>query len=73
MKDRIGEHKGYVRNKKLKEPTGKHFNQHGHSITDLKVTILEQIKKKDTLYRKERESYFIRKLNTFYGGLNKSP
>ena len=73
LKDRIGEHKGYVRNKKLKEPTGKHFNQHGHSITDLKVTILEQIKKKDTLYRKERESYFIRKLNTFYGGLNKSP
>ena len=69
----MNQREAFASNKKLKEPTGKHFNQHGHSITDLKVTILEKIKKKDTLYRKERESYFIRKLNTFYGGLNKAP
>ena len=39
LKDRIWEHKGYIRSKKLNEPIGNHFNQHGHSIMDLKVII----------------------------------
>ena len=73
LKDRIGEHKGYIRTKKLNEPIGEHFNQRGHSITDLKVSILEKVIKEEKFYRKERESYLIRKFDTFYGGLNKAP
>ena len=29
-----------------------------HSLADLMVTIIEQVKKSDTLYRKEREDYW---------------
>ena len=65
-------HKGYIRRRKINEPIGD-FNQRGHSITDLKVSMLDKVIKDDNFYRKEREIYLIRKFNTFYGGLNKSP
>ena len=45
----------------------------GEHLSDLNITILEQVNRKDTLYRKEREKYFIRKFNTFYKGLNHQP
>ena len=73
LKERLGEHKTYIKSEKLNEATGEHFNKPGHSIEHLKVTVLEQIKQSDTLYRKERESYFIRKFNTFNRGINKKP
>ena len=47
-------------------------NDPGHSLADLRVTILEQVKKKCILYRKEREEYFIRKFNTVHEGINKN-
>jgi uncharacterized protein YjhX (UPF0386 family) len=53
--------------------TGEHFNSPGHSLSDLSIAILEQMKRKDNLYRKEREKYFIKKFNTFYRGLNRQP
>ena len=31
---------------------------------------LERVKKNDESYRKERETYFINKFNTFYRGIN---
>ena len=42
-----------------------------HTLSDMKVTVLENIYKSDPEYRKERETYLIRKFNTFYQGLNK--
>ena len=73
LKDRIGEHLGYIRNKDLKQATGYHFNLKGHSQDNLRVIALEKVKKYDVLYRKERESHLIRKFNTFYQGLNRMP
>ena len=73
LKNRIGEHKTYVRSKKLNEPTGEHFNRPGHELANLKITILEKMKTNNIIYRKERESYLIRKFNTFNRGMNKSP
>ena len=70
MKFRLADHRGYVNNGD-DTATGEHFNSPGHSLSDLNITILEQVKKKDDLYRKEREKYFIRKFNTFYRGLNR--
>ena len=70
MKFRLADHRGYVNNRD-DTATGEHFNSPGHSLSDLNITILEQVKKKDDLYRKEREKYFIRKFNTFYRGLNR--
>ena len=73
MKDRISEHVGYIRTKKINEATGEHFNLPGHSLAHMKVTILEKVKSQEELYRKERESFHIRRFNTFYRGINKKP
>ena len=51
--------------------TGAHFNLPGHSLADMKATIIEHVKKQSDIYRKERENFFIRKFNTFHAGLNK--
>ena len=73
LKDRVCEHLGYINTKNKKQPAGEHFNLSGHTKSDLKVTILERVYKYDPQYRKERESFLIRKFNTFYNGLNKKP
>ena len=74
LKERISEHKGYIRTKKINQPILEHFNLRGHDLEDLKVTILEKVKHPEEQYRKEREKYLIRKFNTFYRGLgNKTP
>ena len=67
----LADHRGYIKNEKQETTTGEHFNSPGHSLSDLKITVLEVVKKKDDLYRKEREKYFIRQFNTFYDGLNR--
>ena len=71
LKDRLADHRGYVTSKVVTQPTGAHFNLPGHSEANLRVTILEEVKKKCSLYRKEREKFYIKKLNTVYEGLNK--
>ena len=73
LKDRISDHIGYIKNRKIETPTGEHFTQKGHSLSDLQVIILEKVSSQDPLYRKERERYLIRKFNSFYEGMNKSP
>jgi hypothetical protein len=73
LKFRLAEHRGYITSKDESKATGEHFNSPGHSLSDLTITVLEKVKSSDTLYRKEREKYFIRKFNTFYKGLNRQP
>ena len=55
----------------MEQATGEHFNSIGHKLADMKITVLEKVKYEDEFYRLEREHYFIRKLNTYYKGLNK--
>ena len=71
LKFRIDDHRGYVNNRN-DTATGSHFTQPGHSLANLQVTAIEQIKKtNDNEYRKEREEYFIRKFNTVNKGINR--
>ena len=70
IKIRLDDHRGYVNND-VNTATGSHFNQHCHCLADLSVTILEQVKKSNDSYRKEREEYFIRKFNTLHKGMNR--
>ena len=42
IKNRIGQHMGYIRNKVLNQATGHHFNSPGHSVSDMEFTVLEQ-------------------------------
>ena len=71
LKYRLAEHRGYVINKHMDKTTGAHFSTAGHSLSDLKIMIIEQVKKKDTEYSTQREKYFIQKFNTLNTGLNK--
>ena len=70
LKYRLAEHRGYVTNHVTNQPTGAHFNLPGHSLSDMRIIILEQVKVKGDLYRK-REKYFINKFNTLYEGMNR--
>ena len=69
---RFSQHQGYIRNSDLLIATGEHFNQRGHSLSDMRVTILEKNYSSDPNYRKERESMWIRKFNSKYKGMNKN-
>ena len=40
---RISQHAGYIRNKIVNQPTGKHFNLRGHSLSDMSFVILEKV------------------------------
>ena len=71
FRKRLAEHRGYIQNKHLDQATGAHFNLPGHSAADMKMTIIEQVNKQCDLYRKKREEYYIRKLDTYNQGMNK--
>ena len=71
LQERFSEHKGYVLNKHLNKATGAHFNLPGHSVADMKVTILEKVYSMDGMIRQQREKMFIADLNTNYKGLNR--
>ena len=58
LKTRLDDHRGYVNNF-IHNATGSHFNQPGHSLANIQILALEQIKKNSDAYRKEREEYFI--------------
>ena len=73
FRERIFQHIGYVRNKQINKATGEHFNLPGHSMHNMKFTMLEQVMSSDPLYGREREKLLIRKFNTFYKGINKEP
>ena len=71
IKHRLANHRGYIVNHHIDKATGAQFNLPGHSLSDLKCTIIEQVKVNNDLYRKERETYFINKFNTLQDGLNR--
>ena len=72
LQKRFSQHLGYVRNDHLNKATGQHFNLPGHSIDNMQVSVIETIQNKSEFYRKNREKYFIEKLNTKYKGLNRN-
>ena len=71
IKFRIADHRGYITNQVISRATGSHFNLPGHSLADLKFTILEQVRYNDEDYRRKREIYFINKFNTLHQGFNR--
>lgn len=72
LKVRFGQHLGYVRSTDHdKYPTGKHFNLPGHSMTNMKLSVLEKCKLDSSNYRKIREAEYINKFDTLRNGLNK--
>ena len=72
LQERIQEHLGYIRNEKLNQATGHHFNLDGHFIHDFRVTILEKVHKTDRATREIRESLHIQNFHSELDGINKS-
>ena len=73
FKNRLGEHKQYIRSELLEEPSGHHFNQPGHTVSHLSGLVLEHVKNSDPFVLKAREFLYIQKFDTFNNGLNKRP
>ena len=71
LRTRFTQHKGYVNNKQTKRATGYHYNLAGHSVSDMKVTILEKVRYNTESYRKQREKLLISQFDTFHNGLNR--
>ena len=71
LQDPLSEHRGYAMNNKINKATGEHFSTRGHRVSDMRVTIIEKIFSQDAAIRKEREKFYIMKLNTKYKGLNR--
>ena len=71
LQERFSDHKGYVANQHLSKATGQHFNNKGHKIHNMKVTIIEKVRSQDPQFRKARESMYIEKFNTKYKGMNR--
>ena len=69
--DRFQEHRGYVTQKNLSQPTGSHFTQAGHSLYDLTVQGIELVKPiNDPFVLKTRETFWITKYNSTKHGNN---
>lgn len=71
LRDRFTEHKGYVNTNNISKTTGAHFNSKGHSVSDMRITVIEKVFSKEHQFRKEREKLYIQKFNTRYRGLNR--
>ena len=71
LRAQLSDHRGYISNQVIRATRGVHFNLPGHSLTNLKVMILEKVKKHDEMYRKQGEEYFMNKFNTYYEDINK--
>ena len=49
-----------------RSPVAEHFNQPGHTFADIELCCIEFRQWKTDVHRKERETYWIRRLNTLH-------
>ena len=57
IRNRFGEHRGYVTNNHINQATGAHYDLPGHSVENMKVKILEKVKIFSDSYIEKKESY----------------
>ena len=70
LKTRFYEHFNDATKKDESKPCGKHFNQPGHSSSDMRFLPFEVVHGDETMLR-SREEYWIRKKKTFELGINR--
>ena len=71
-KIRWGEHKTSARPliQSTSKPVGKHFQQKGHEVHDMKFVVIEHVKSKNPFVLKARESFWIHQYDAVRHGLN---
>ena len=70
VRERMLQHLGYVRREETSQATGFHFNQPGHKMSDMSISVFERINNHDPQYRKTRESYWIEQFDLLRKGIN---
>ena len=70
FKDRLSEHRDYPKRDIQTEPSGIHFTQPGHNVSNLRGLVLEKVRNKDPYIIKAREHLLIQKFDTYRNGLN---
>ena len=74
LHERINSHRSDVKLSKTDRPVAAHFNSPNHTTQDMKVMIVEQVRKKVSWMRKTRESHWIAILDTIHpSGMNLDP
>ena len=74
LHERINSHRSDVKLKKIEKPVAAHFNSPNHTVQDMMVMVVEQVKKKNIWMRKQRESHWIAILDTLHpSGMNLDP
>ena len=71
FRNRLAEHKQYVKSRILDTPAGNHFNLPGHNLSHLAGLVLEEVKSSDPFVLRAREFLYIQKFDTYKNGLNK--
>ena len=66
---RFGGHRRDVENKK-DCAVGRHFNLPGHSVSDMRIVIVEKVHNTDPFFLRNRERHFIQMFKTRLKGLN---
>ena len=56
---RFQEHRGYINQRVTSQPSGLHFTSIGHTLADIRIQVIEQVRPHDDFIRKARESYWI--------------
>ena len=64
MKERIQGHLHLIRSNDVYNSVPVHFNGNGHTEQHLKVVGIEKVNREGVIYRRERESYYIKKYGT---------
>ena len=70
FKDSLSEHRDYLKQDVVTEPSGAHFTQPGHNVAHLKGVVLEEVMNPDPFVLKSREHLLINKFDLFRNGLN---
>ena len=71
LRKRFDKHRGSVTNKDLKKAIGQHYNQPGHSVSDMTITVVEKVYNENLFFRRRREILFMQKFKAKLKGLNK--
>ena len=72
LRVRLTGHQSGINHRRLDRPVAHHFNQLHHSLKDLTIMIIEKIYREDANFRKLKESYWIKTIETLSpNGLNR--
>ena len=71
LKLRLADHCGYVRTSNTDTAKGFHFYSPGRILSDMRIVAIDKSKRKNTLLRKQGETYHINRSITFHNCINR--